>query len=83
MIVCVGGRGYWENLLVCKIYFCTAIVRVVFVLRKSSFSIFIPLRITSSFFPFVKVFKVGNVVFNQRKQSLTFRQVKETVNKIM
>ena len=53
----VGGD--YENLLVWVIKFCTAIVRVVFVLKNSSLSGCIPFKIISSFFCFVKDVNLG------------------------
>ena len=47
------------NLLVVKIKFWTALVNVVFKLRKSGLSIFNPLRIMSIFFFLVKDANLG------------------------
>ena len=77
-----GGRGDQENLFVCKIKFRTAIVRVVFVLIKSLFSISIPLRMISNFFCFVKVLNLG-IVFDLVKECLMLKQVQETFKEIM
>ena len=54
-----GGRGGYENLLVCKTTFELAMVSFVFNWMKSLLSISIPLRIISSFFCFVNLLNLG------------------------
>ena len=55
----VVGKGYSQNLLVLKIKFCTAIVRVVFSCIYSGFSMSNPFKIKSSFLCFVRFLKMG------------------------
>ena len=62
-ILLEGGWGeggiYSENLFVCKTKFWTAIVMDILVERRSSLSILIPLKITSSFFCLEKLENLG------------------------